>query len=89
MDKKKTAELLSAAEAAAFTADFASNNIKKYLSRHSSDSAVFVMKIAGDQAHYVMKIANETEQEVTRIVRESAELAAKNLQEFVKRHKGQ
>lgn len=86
MDNKKKAELLSAAEVAAFTANFAQNNITKYLEMHSSLGAKFVMKIAGE-AHLVMKIANDTEQEVSRLVRESAELASKNLQEFIKRQK--
>lgn len=89
MSDKKKAELISAAQAASFSTELANLNIKKYLELHGGSGAKFVMKIADDQAHFVMKIADETIAEASEIVRRSAELAAKNLQEFIKKEKGE
>lgn len=88
-EQQKKAELLSAAEAAAFAADFARTNIKKFLELHSGEHAHFVMKIAEGGAQFNMKIAEETKDKVAKIVEASAELAASNLQEFLKRQKGE
>jgi hypothetical protein len=86
-DEKKQAELISAAEAAAFAAELASLNIRKYLELQGGDQAKFVMKIAPG-AKFVMKIAEDTREATSSIVAQAAELAARNLQEFATRQRG-
>jgi len=88
-DEQKKAELLSAGEAAAFASELANANIRKYLELHGDSGARFVMKIADEKARFVMKIADDTIAEASEIVRRSAELAARNLQEFISRDKGE
>lgn len=63
------------------------NDEAHYVMKIANENAHFVMKITDENARFVMKIADETLSEVSRLVRESAELASKNLQEFIRLQK--
>lgn len=71
------ASALSAAHAAAATADFARANIERYLELHGGGSAKFVMKIADPAAHYVMKIADPAAHYVMKIADPAAHYVMK------------
>lgn len=71
-DPKKKSEEQQAAEAAAFAAELASANIRKYLELHGED-----------KAKWVMKLIDETSAEAKKIVDASAALAAARLSKYL------